>query len=33
LAFRHLFPIIGLTQQQNSMGMDGLEFIELAARS
>jgi 4-hydroxyphenylpyruvate dioxygenase-like putative hemolysin len=32
LAFRHLFPeIIGLTQQQNSMGMDGLEFIELAA--
>lgn len=32
MAFRHLFPeIIGLTQQQNSMGMDSLEFIELAA--
>jgi 4-hydroxyphenylpyruvate dioxygenase len=32
LAFRHLFPaIIDLTQQQNPMGTDGLEFIELAA--
>jgi 4-hydroxyphenylpyruvate dioxygenase-like putative hemolysin len=32
LAFRHLFPeIVSLTQQQNSMGVDGLEFIELTA--
>jgi hypothetical protein len=29
---RHLFPaIIDLTQQQDPMGTDGLEFIELAA--
>jgi 4-hydroxyphenylpyruvate dioxygenase len=32
LAFRHFFPaIIAMTQQQNPMGTDGLEFIELAA--